>query len=254
MNLKNKNVVDYLLQLGDDRLILGHRLSEWCGHAPILEEDIALANIAQDCLGQATFFLNAAAEEIGNGKTTDDLAYLRNPNQFKNLLIMELPKGDFAFTIFRQFLVDNYTFLLYQQLQNSKHNQIANIAQKSLKEVKYHLRHSSEWVLRLGDGTEISHEKSQNALNELWAYTNELFNENEIEKKLAEENIAIESFKLKNEWLDKVTQHLKTATLKILENKEENIFNGRSGKHTEHLDHLLSEMQIVVRAYPGAKW
>ncbi|MSP64908.1 MAG: phenylacetate-CoA oxygenase subunit PaaI [Bacteroidetes bacterium] len=255
MHLKNDNsLFEYLVRLGDDRLILGHRLSEWCGHAPILEEDIALANIAQDCIGHATHFLNAASEVENKIKTADELAYFRDAIDYKNLLIMELPKGDFAFTIVRQFLVDSFTFLLYEKLQNSGNKFISDITTKALKEVQYHLRHSSQWVLRLGDGTELSHEKTQNALNILWLYTNEMFESDEIENSPSLKNFITKSSDLESEWENKVISHLQNATLKIPEMQTNYLSGGRRGIHTEHLGHLLSEMQIVARTYPGAKW
>src|SRR5437762_3159364 len=195
---KGSRQFEYLLRLGDDRLVLGHRLSEWCGHAPILEEDIALANIALDCIGHASALLHLAGEVEGKGRTADDLAYFRDAMDFRNCLLVEQPNGDFAFTIARQFFFDAYSFHLYQALQECRHPELAAIATKAVKEVRYHLRHSTEWTRRLGDGTEESHQRIQNAFEELWPFTDELF--------VMDEN-------LKPAWDKTVDEVLTSATL-----------------------------------------
>lgn len=251
----NKELFEYLLRLGDDLLILGHRLSEWCGHAPVLEEDLALSNISLDCLGESAALLRAAALLENKNRTEDDLAFFRDAVEFRNLLITELPKGDFAFTIARQFLFDAYSYLLYEKLQNSSYEILKGIAGKSFKEIKYHLRHSQEWVLRLGDGTDESHQRIQNAIDELWTYTGELFSYDAVEESLWQADIIPDySKELENKWQTLVFEVLKNATLQIPDSSQFMIKGGRKGLHTEHLGHLLSEMQIVARSYPGAKW
>lgn len=253
--MENRNdIFEYLLRLADDRLILGHRLSEWCGHGPILEEDIALANIALDCIGQANNLLQLAGEVEEQGRSEDDLAYFREAIDFKNLILVELPKGDFAFTIVRQFLFSAYSYLLLQRLTESKYEPLAAQAAKAFKETQYHLRHSSEWMLRLGNGTEESHERAQTALDELWTYTGEMFEQDDVEERLAEQGIAVQSARLKGDWKKMVSEIVSEGTLKL---PDDNIYmhsGGRRGRHSEHLGHLLSEMQILARSFPDAKW
>ena len=243
----------YLLFLGDDRLVLGHRLSEWCGHGPILEEDIALANMALDCIGQASNFLKLAGEVEGNGRSENDLAYHREAIDYKNLIMQELPKGDFAFTIARQFLFSAYSHLLFEQLQQSTFEQLAALASKCSKEVRYHLRHSSEWMLRLGDGTKESHQHVQTALDDLWMYTGEMFEENEIVNLLVDKKIVVDHTSLKTEWKKIVENIVSESTLKLPEDGFM-MSGGRSGRHSEHLGHILAEMQILPRSFPEAKW
>lgn len=251
----NSALFEYLLRLGDDMLIIGHRLSEWCGHAPILEEDIALSNISLDCIGHASVLLHTAAELENKNRTEDDLAYFRDGMEFRNLLLTELPKGDFAFTIARQFLFDVYALHLYNKLQFSQFEILKGVSQKIYKELKYHLRHSQEWVLRLGDGTNESHERMQIAFDELWMYTGELFYFDDIEELLWREGIVPEySTELKDRWEQLVFKIIKDATLNIPDSSQYMIKGGRNGIHSEHLGHLLSEMQIVARSYPGVKW
>lgn len=245
---------EYLLRLGDDKLILGHRLSEWCGHAPILEEDIALANIALDCVGQANAFLSLAAEIENENRNEDDLAYFRDETEFRNLQLVEQPNIDFAYTIARQFFVDVFSVPFYEELSKSEHEDLAGIAAKSLKEAKYHLRHSKSWMLRLGDGTEESNNKIQNAVNDLWIYTGELFFENETDKKLIEENLVPSVKSIEAGWKKEVESVLTEATLQIPEESNSGLPSGRNGDHTEHLGHILAEMQIIARSHPGAKW
>jgi len=251
---KRNELFEYLLRLGDDRLILGHRLSEWCGHAPILEEDIALANIALDCIGQANAFLSLAAEVENKNRTEDDLAYFRDETEFKNLQLVEQPNIDFAYTIARQFFVDTFAVPFYEKLSESVHEELAGIAAKSLKEAKYHLRHSKTWMLRLGDGTEESHNKIQNAVDDLWTYTGELFFENEVDEKLMKENLVPSAKEIESSWKEEIEKVITEATLKLPEEPNTNLRAGRNGNHTEHLGHILAEMQIVARSHPGAKW
>lgn len=244
---------EYLLRLGDSSLIIGHRLSEWCGHGPILEEDIALINIALDFVGNATSLLSYAGQVEGKGRNEDDLAYMRAEREFRNLLITEQPNGDYATTIARQFLFDTYMFFLYEELKSSKDETIAAIAVKSHKEITYHLRHTSEWMLRLGDGTVESHDRLQNGLNDLWMFTFEMFEMDEVDALLIKEGIAPDLNKIKSLWEKRVHEVLAEATLQIPTTTFKQK-GSKEGKHSEHLGFLLAEMQYVHRAYPGAKW
>ena len=247
------NLLKYTIHLADNAHILGHRLGEWCGHGPILEQDIALTNISLDLIGQARSLYQYAAKIEGKGRTEDDIAYLRDAWDFRNTLLVEQPNGDFGKTIVRQFLFDAYNFLFYSALVNSSDEQLAAIAQKSLKEVTYHLRFSSEWVIRLGDGTEVSHEKVQTALNDLWMYTGELFEMNNFEKDMAEQGIGVDLEQLKPLWEKKVNEILNTATLQ----KPDNDWmqkGGKTGTHSEHLGYILAEMQFLQKTYPGQVW
>lgn len=248
-----EHLFQFLLRLGDDSLILGHRMSEWCGHGPILEEDIAMTNISLDLIGQATSFLNYAGNVENNGRDEDALAFLRFDKDYKNSLLVEQPNGDFGMTIMRQFLFDAFRKPLFDALQYSEDKQLAAIAEKSLKETKYHLKHSSEWVIRLGDGTEESHDRIQDSLNTLWRYTSDLFFQDEVEAALINQKI-IPSFEvIKNEWKKTVHDVLQQATLEIPQNGWEQI-GGRQGKHSEHLGYILAELQYIQRAYPGLEW
>jgi ring-1,2-phenylacetyl-CoA epoxidase subunit PaaC len=247
------NLFQYLLRLGDDRLVLGHRLSEWCGHGPILEEDIALANIALDLIGQATLYLKLAAETEGKGRSEDDLAYFRDAIEYRNVQLVELPKGDYAFTTLRQFFFDVFSYHLLEQLQSSRNSEIAGIAAKGFKEVRYHVRHSSEWVLRMGDGTEESHSRAQKAVNELWRFTAEMFQADAVDRAMKDEGIGADLDAIKPKWDSVVTDVLNRATLAIPSDPPA-MTGGRRGRHTEHLGHMLSEMQIVARSHPGAEW
>ena len=244
---------EYLLRLGDDSLILGHRLSEWCGHGPILEEDIAMTNLSLDLIGQATSIYQYAAKVEGKGRTEDDIAFLRFDKDYKNLLLVERPNEDFGVTMMRQFLFDAYRKPLWERLTKSSDEMIAAIAEKSLKETKYHLKHSSEWVIRLGDGTDESHERVQSALNDLWKYAAEIFYEDEVDAQLKAEGVIPDMSGFKEEWHSHVKNVLDEATLSIPENnwKQE---GGRRGLHTEHLGYILAELQYMQRAYPGMEW
>jgi len=244
---------EYLLRVGDDRLVLGHRLSEWCGHAPILEEDIALANIALDLIGQANLLLKLAGEVEGKGRSEDALAYFREAIEFRNLLIAELPNGDFAFTIVRQFLYSVAAYYQLEMLQRSTHPDLAGIAAKALKETRYHVRHAGEWVLMLGDGTEESHRRAQDALDALWRYTGELFITDQTDESLVRAGLAPELAALEPKWRAQVTDVVTRATLAV-PSAGYMQRGGRKGRHTEHLGRMLSEMQIVARSHPGAQW
>ena len=247
---------EYLLRLGDDRLVLGHRLSEWCGHGPILEEDIALSNVALDLLGQATMFLRLAGQVEGKGRDEDALAYFREVVDFRNCQLVELPKGDFAFTIARQFLFDVYAVVTLDALSRSTNAELAAIAAKSLKEAKYHVRHSGEWMLKLGDGTEESHRRVQKALDNLWRFTPELFAADDVDRAMLESGVAPDLAALKSQWDGLVREVLDRATLTVPNDvpRAANTRGGRTGAHTEYLGHMLAEMQIVARSHPGATW
>jgi ring-1,2-phenylacetyl-CoA epoxidase subunit PaaC len=263
----NNHLTDYLLHLADTTLILSHRNSEWCGHGPVLEQDIALTNISLDLLGQARLFYQYAAKLINDSKESegskapsplgegvgdevneDSLAYLRTERQYKNLLLAEQPNGDWGQTILRQYLYSQFQQLLFQQLQQHSDEQIAAIATKSLKETNYHVRWSSEWVIRLGDGTENSRQRMHNAVEELWRYTGEMFIPAEYEA------IADVDFnELKNKWTEKVNSIFEEAALSV----PEKIFmqtGGKTGMHTEHLGFIHSELQYMQRAYPNSEW
>ena len=243
----------YVLALGDDALILGQRLSQWAYKGPFLEEDIALSNISLDMFGRANLLLEYAASIKGNNATADELAFKRNEREFSNHILCEQPNGNFADTMVRQFFLDAFYKLFLQKLTNSKDEQLSAIAQKSIKETTYHLRHSSKWIIRLGDGTAESHAKVQSAIDNLWMFTNELFEINEIDKEMVKEKIGVDCSSIKAEWDKIIDDVLVEATLR----RPENIHmtsGGREGIHTEHLGHLLSDMQYLQRAYPDAKW
>ncbi|HUQ46763.1 MAG TPA: 1,2-phenylacetyl-CoA epoxidase subunit PaaC [Gemmatimonadaceae bacterium] len=249
----NAALAEYLLRLGDDRLVLGHRLSEWCGHGPILEEDIALANIALDLIGQATLLLKLAGEVEGKGRSEDTLAYFREAIDYRNVQMLELPNGDYAFTIVRQFLFDVFSYHLLEELQKSANKELAGIAAKGFKEVRYHVRHSSEWVVRMGDGTEESHMRAQKALDHLWRFTGQMFEADGVDKLLFSERVGADVAAIQPKWRAVVEDVMKRATLTI-PNDPPAMTGGRKGRHTEHLGHMLSEMQIVARSHPGAEW
>ena len=251
--IKEEALFEYLLRLGDSAIVLGHRLSQWCGHGPILEEDIALTNIALDFVGLGTGLLGYAAQIENKGRTEDTLAYFRNEREFKNVLLAEQPNGDFANTMVRQFFYDVYTYFLYSELKNSKDAQLAAIAEKALKEINYHLRHSREWMLRLGDGTDESQSRMQNAVNDLWMYTGDMFDADATDEFLFKEGIAPDLKEIKQKWELYTKETLSEATLQI---PSDNFMQrgSREGKHTEHLGYMLAEMQSVARAFPGTSW
>ena len=248
------DLCDVLLQFADDRLILGHRLSEWCGHGPFLEQDIAFTNIALDSLGQANALLELAGKTEGKGRNQDDLAYFRDTFEFRNCVLVELPIGDFAFTLVRQFLFDTYSLLLYESLTESQFAPLSAIARKAHKEIDYHVRHSREWMFRLGDGTEISNRKAQDALNVLWAYSSEMFLANDSYLAMqAAGNVGDLSI-IETEWRNTIKQTIEEAKLQIPSDLPCVIYNGRNGYHSEYLGFVLAEMQYLQRSYPGCKW
>lgn len=244
---------EFLKRIGDNTLILGHRVSEWCGHSPALEEDIALSNTALDLIGQTQLWLGLAGEVEGNGRTADNLAYLRDATEFRNVLLVERPNGDFGKTLMRQFLFDAWHFLMLKALLGSTDKRIADIAEKASKEVAYHLDRSRDLVIRLGDGTAESHGRMQEALDDLWAYTGELFAGDAADAALAEAGIAPQPQSLKADWDELVGETLSEATLK----KPADGYmhkGGKRGVHTEHMGFILADLQFLQRAYPGATW
>jgi len=246
-------IYNYTLRLGDNSLILAQRIAEWTGHGPFLEEDLALTNISLDILGQAKSLFEYAAQVEGKGRTEDDIAYLRSERNFYNTLLVEQPNGDYAKTIARQFFVDVFDLHFYTALSKSKDQTLAGIAAKSIKEITYHVRHSKSWILRFGNGTEESHQRLQDAVNELWRFTGELFEMNEIDELLLKAGIAVDLNAVKTLWDKQVTDTLKEATITTpLVTYMQT--GSRKGKHTEHLGFILAEMQYLQRAIPGAKW
>ncbi len=248
-----KQLFNYLLRLADSSLILGHRLSEWCGHGPVLEEDIALTNIALDFVGRTNSLYEYAGKVEGKGRTEDDLAYLRTEREFFNNLLSEQPNGDYAQTILRQYLTDAFEIHFYEALTKSKDETLAGIAAKSLKEIQYHLRHSSSWMLRLGDGTKESNTRLQNSLNEIYRFTGSLFETDENDSVLIAGGIVPELTGIQQQWQKDVDTMLEKAML----NKPENVWMQKGclqGKHTENLGYILAEMQSLHRAYPGVNW
>jgi ring-1,2-phenylacetyl-CoA epoxidase subunit PaaC len=247
-------LLQFLLRMGDNTLILGHRVSEWCGHAPVLEEDIALANTALDLIGQTQMWLDYAAEVQGEGKSADDLAFLRDAWDFRNVLLVELPNGDFGQTLMRQFLFDAWASIMLGRLQSSRDERVREIAEKASKEVAYHVERSADTVVGLGDGTEESHARMQAALDYLYPYVGELFESDAVDAAMAEAGIAPDPANLRAEYDALVGRVLADATLQV----PEGAFVHRGGRdgamHTEHLGHLLCTMQWLQRAYPGCQW
>ncbi len=244
----------FLLRMGDNTLILGHRVSEWCGHAPVLEEDIALANTALDLIGQTQMWLDLAGEVQGEGKSADDLAFLRDAWDFRNVLLVEVPNGDFGRTLMRQFLFDAWHSIMLGRLLKSSDERIAAIAEKASKEVAYHLERSGDTVVGLGDGTEESRARMQEALDYLWPYVGEMFASDDVDAAMAAAGIAPDPSGLRDEFDAMVGRVMSEATLDIPESRFAHK-GGRDGRmHTEHLGHLLTQMQWLQRAYPGATW
>jgi ring-1,2-phenylacetyl-CoA epoxidase subunit PaaC len=245
--------LQYMLRLADTSLVLAQRLGEWIGHSPALEEDLGLANISLDLIGQARLLLTYAGELEGRGRTEDDLAYLREESEFLNLALVEQPNGDFAQTIVRQMLLDAFQLELFTVLQSSSDPRLAEIAAKAVKETRYHFRYSASWVVRLGDGTEESHQRAQTALDNLWRYTHEFFAADEIDTAMLQVKVAPSLSELAPLWLARVDEVLREATLQrpadVLYK-----WHGKRGQHTEHLGYLLAEMQSLHRAHPGATW
>lgn len=246
--------LEFLLRMGDNTLVLGHRVSEWCGHAPILEEDIALANTALDLIGQTQMWLGLAAEVEGKGRTADDLAYRRDVIDFRNCLLTELPNRDFGHTLMRQFLFDAWHKLMLTRLCDSSEERVAAIAMKALKEVSYHLERSADTVIGLGDGTEESHAKMQAALNRLWPYVGEMFEADSVDDLNAQEGVTVNPSELRADYDRIVADVMSDATLTIPDSRFAHR-GGRDGsRHTEHLGHMLAVMQFLPRAYPDARW
>lgn len=243
----------YVVRLGDDRLVLGHRVSEWCGHGPILEEDIALANVALDLIGEATLLLKLAGRLEGAGRNEDALAYFRDGLDYRNALLVELPIGDFAFTIVRQLLFSVFSLLQMDALQRSTNAELAGLAAKAVKEARYHVRHAGQWVVTLGDGTDESHARAQQAVDDLWRYTGELFLADAIDREAVTSGLGVDPSTLADPWREQIEDVLRRATLTV-PNVGYMQRGGREGRHTEHLGHMLAEMQIVARSHPGATW
>ncbi|WP_295533281.1 1,2-phenylacetyl-CoA epoxidase subunit PaaC [uncultured Thioclava sp.] len=249
-----KALLEFVLRQGDNTLVLGHRVSEWCGHAPVLEEDIALANTALDLIGQTQMWLGLAAEIEGEGRTADDMAFLRDAWDFRNLLLVELPNGDFGRTILRQFLFDAFSAIYLPLLTKSADPRVAEIAAKATKEVAYHLERSAQTVVGLGDGSEESHARMQEALDYLWPYVGEMFASDGVDQAMAEAGIGPDPAGLRAEYDALIGRVLSEATLRIPEDSFAHK-GGRNGyMHTEHLGHLLTQMQWLQRAYPGCEW
>ena len=274
-NQSTNQLINYTLHLADNTLILAQRNAEWCGHGPILEQDIAITNISLDLIGQSRNFYQYAATlinskgetegsrvnafevpaTIGIGAITEDtLAYLRDAREFRNLLITEIPNGDWAKTMLKLFLFSAYQFYYYQKLVGSGDKQLASIAEKSLKEVTYHVRWSSEWVIRLGDGTEESNRRIKKGLEEVWPFTGEMFDAAEYENLNAQKRVGVPVSEIKHDWKNKVKEVLKQATLEFPEENTWMQTGGKNGIHSEHLGFILAEMQFLQRAYPGCEW
>ena len=253
MDSQKEALLNYCIALGDDSLTLGHRLSEWCRNGPFLEEDLALTNVSLDFIGRARMLYSYAAELEGQGRGEDDIAYLRDCREYRNFLINELPNGDFAFTMARQLMIDAFDVGFYEGLTQSADEMLAAIAAKAIKESRYHLRRSEDWIKRLGDGTSESHERTQNAFDQLWGYAAEMFEMANDEQQLVDAGIAVDRSALKAEWTSTMYSVLKQATLDIPA-QDWAIGGGREGDHTEHLGYLLAELQYLQRTYPGQQW
>jgi ring-1,2-phenylacetyl-CoA epoxidase subunit PaaC len=243
----------YALRLGDDALIAAQRTAEWIAAAPQLEEDVALGNIGLDQLGQARSLLSYAGEVEGAGRTEDDLAYFRDERDFTNLQLCELPNGDFGHAMARLLYFATYQHLLYDELRGSADETLAGIAGKAVKEVAYHVDHATQWVLRLGDGTEESHRRMQAGLDSLWPYTAELFESDELLQRLAQAGVAVDPAPLRTEWERRVLEVVDASTCARPESSYQHS-GGRDGRHTEHLGYLLAELQHIARSHPGASW
>lgn len=243
----------YVLRLADTSLVLGQRLGEWVGHSPALEEDLGLANLSLDLIGQARLLLTYAAELEGKGRDEDQLAFLRDGTDYCNATLAEQPNGDFGHTIVRQLLIDAWQLELYEELQHSSDRRLAAIAAKALKETRYHFRYSASWVVRLGDGTAESKARVQAALDELWRFTGELFTADAIDTEMTAQKVAPDLAALRPKWLARIDEVLQEATL-TRPTDTPYPWHGKSGRHTEHLGYLLAEMQFLQRTYPGAQW
>jgi ring-1,2-phenylacetyl-CoA epoxidase subunit PaaC len=249
----SKALFRYVLRLGDLSLVLGQRLGEWVGHAPALEEDLGLANIALDLIGQARLLLSYAGEIEGCGRSEDDIAYLREQGEYLNPVLAEQPNGDFGQTIVRQLLIDAFQLELYERMAASTDERLAAIAAKSVKETRYHLRYSGSWLVRLGDGTEKSHALAQAALERLWPFTVELFAEDDLDRAMADCGVAPRLAEMHTAWTLRLDEMLAQATLKRPGDRAHS-WQGKRGQHSEHLGYILAEMQYLQRAHPGARW
>lgn len=251
--MKNEKLYKYILGIADNNLILGQRLGELCGHGPSLETDIACTNMSLDLLGQVRSYYQYAAKVIDDGRSEDDIAMLRQEREYVNVLLVEQPNSDFAYVMARHFLFDVYHLFFLNELKNSKDLTLSAIALKSIKEVSYHQRFSSDWIKRLGDGTEESHHKIQKAIDDLWTYTNELFHLTDIDMQVVKDGIGVDVSKIKETYYSKVSEILTEATLQIPESK---YFQkgGKQGIHTEHMGYILAELQYMQRAYPKMEW
>ena len=249
----NNNLYNYILGIADNCLILGQRLGELCGHGPSLETDIACTNISLDLFGQVRSYYQYAGQIHGEGKTENDIAFVRTEREYVNTLLVEQPNTDFAYIMGRQFLFDVYHYMFLQKLQKSNDETLVAIANKSIKEVSYHLRFSSDWIKRLGDGTDESHDRMQTAIQDLWAYTDELFHQTEADKAMIIEGIGVDTLALKENYYKKVSEILKKATLEVPESK---YFQkgGKQGIHTEHMGYILADMQYMQRTFPNMEW
>ena len=248
-----ENLYKYILGIADNSLILGQRMGSLTGHGPSLETDIACTNISLDLFGQVRSYYQYAAKTAGDGRTEDDIAMLRKEREYVNVLLVEQPNTDFAYTMARQFLFDVYHLLFLNELQKSKDLTLSAIASKSIKEVSYHQRFSSDWIKRLGDGTDLSHQKMQDAIDALWTYTDELFHQTQADKVMVKEGVGVDVTKLKEAYYKQVNEVLEEATLNIPESK---YFQkgGKEGIHTEHMGYLLSDLQYMQRTYPNMEW
>jgi ring-1,2-phenylacetyl-CoA epoxidase subunit PaaC len=243
----------YVLRLGDLSLVLGQRLGEWVGHSPALEEDLGLANVALDMIGQARLLFSYAGEVEGLGRDEDDIAFRREHGQYLNPILVEQPNGDFGRTIVRQVLIDAFQLELFERMSTSTDERLAAIASKTVKEVRYHLRYSSGWLVRLGDGTAESHARVQSALDALWPYTVELFAEDELDRTMADGGVAPRLAEVHGAWLRRIEGIFAEATLKRPVDRAYS-WHGKRGQHSEHLGYILAEMQHLQRAYPDARW
>jgi len=248
-----EHLYKYILGIADNSLILGQRLGELCGHGPNLETDIACTNISLDLLGQVRSYFQYAAKIAGDGRNEDDIAMLRKEREYRNVLLVEQPNTDFAHVMARQFLFDVYHFLFLQELQKSKDLTLSAIANKCIKEVSYHQRFSSDWIKRLGDGTKVSHEKMQDAIDYLWPYTDELFYQTKADKAIIKEGIGVDTVEFKDTYFQRLKMILEEATLKVPESK---YFHkgGKDGIHSEHMGYILSDLQYMQRTYPNMEW
>jgi len=245
--------VQFCLRMGDNVLILGQRNAEWCGHAPVLEEDIALANMALDLIGQTQLWYRLAGTAEGAGREPDDFAYLRDEGEFRNCLLVEQPNSDFAVTLMRQYLFDAWHLLMLRELIGSSDAQVREVAEKAFKEVSYHLDRSRDLIVRLGDGTDQSHRKMQDALDRLWPYVADLFDKDTIDMAMQEDGIAPDLDILRTGWDAEIARTMSAATLQVPET-DHVIKGGKAGRHTEHMGFILSEMQALQRSHPGARW